>query len=334
VIRGLRRDGVAVVYVSHHLDEVRQIADRITVLRDGAAVCTSDARDTNPTEVIRAMVGREITSLFPRRTSRLGDVMLRVRGLDVQAPGTRGGNRLALSGIEFDVREGEVLGIGGLMGAGRSELLMHLFGAWGRRVAGHVFVRQAEVGPHATPRECIRAGMVLVSEDRKRFGLLLDQTIVFNLTLSNLRRLSSAAGVLNHEESLRAARHQTDSLHVKCSGLDDRVARLSGGNQQKIVLGKALMTRPRILLLDEPTRGIDVGAKQEVYELIGAMTDAGHAVVLVSSELPELMEMSDRIIMLRAGRIGGTFARGEATPDMLLRAAMGEVDRVAITGSA
>jgi D-xylose transport system ATP-binding protein len=294
------------------------------VLRDGATVVTSDAGMTTSADVIRAMVGREISNLFPRRSARPGRTLLRVQGLDVAAPGAGADADLALAGINFDVREGEVLGIGGLMGAGRSELLMHLFGAWGRRVAGRVFVGESELeAARQSTAESIRAGVALVTEDRKRYGLLLDQTVAFNLTLSALGRLSHGGVVLDHAYALRAARDSCDALRVKTPALDARVGALSGGNQQKVVLGKALMTNPRVLLLDEPTRGIDVGAKQEVYELINRLTDSGHAVVLVSSELPELMAMSDRIVMLHEGRIGGTFTRGDATPERLLAAAMG-----------
>ncbi len=326
ILRDLRRHGVACAYISHRLDEVFALADRITVLRDGATVSTSDAAATTTAAVIRAMVGREIATLFPRRASHPGKPLLRVERLDVAAADRRSNDRLALAGIDLEVREGEVLGIGGLMGAGRSELLMHLFGAWGKRVGGRVYVGDTELDgkPESTSRS-IRAGMVLVSEDRKRYGLLLQQTVAFNLTLSSLPDFARARGgvVLDHALALRTARASCDALRVKTPSLDATVAGLSGGNQQKVVLGKALMTRPRVLLLDEPTRGIDVGAKQEVYELINQLTEAGHAVVLVSSELPELMAMSDRVVMLHEGRIGGAFTRAEATAERLLAAAMG-----------
>jgi D-xylose transport system ATP-binding protein len=324
ILRELRgRHGVACVYISHRLEEVFALADRITVLRDGATVVTSDVSATSTPEVIRAMVGREIASLFPARAPKFGRPLLRVEGLSVKAPDEASGVS-KLNDVTFQVREGEVLGIGGLMGAGRSELLLHLFGAWGRRVAGRVHVGDVNLnGIRQTTGDAVRAGMVLVSEDRKRFGLLLDQTVAFNLTLSSLGRLSHGGVVLDHALALREARDSCAALRVKTAGLDTRVGALSGGNQQKVVLGKALMTRPRVLLLDEPTRGIDVGAKQEIYELINRLTDDGHAVVLVSSELPELMAMSDRIVMLHEGRVGGTFTRDEATAERLLAAAMG-----------
>jgi D-xylose transport system ATP-binding protein len=325
ILRELRRrHGVACVYISHRLEEVFAVSDRVSVLRDGETVLTSDVSAISKAEVIRAMVGREITNLFPRRVSKVGRPLLRVERLSVAAPDDRAGGAPALDGITFEVREGEVLGVGGLMGAGRTELLLHLFGAWGRHLAGHVDVDgRTLTGRRRTTADAIRAGMVLVSEDRKRFGLLLEQSVAFNLTLSSLGRLSHGGVVLDHALALREARGSCDALCVKTPSLDARVATLSGGNQQKVVLGKALMTRPRVLLLDEPTRGIDVGAKQEIYGLINRLTDEGHAVVLVSSELPELMAMSDRIIMLHEGRVGGTFTRDQATAERLLAAAMG-----------
>jgi D-xylose transport system ATP-binding protein len=325
ILRELRaRHGVACVYISHRLEEVFALADRITVLRDGATVATCDARATSKAEVIRAMVGREIAEQFPRRTPTIGPPLLRVEGLSVTAPDNGAAGVLALHDVSFEVGEGEVLGIGGLMGAGRSELLLHLFGAWGRRLAGRVSVGDTELtGRRQTTGDAIRAGMVLVGEDRKRFGLHLDQSVAFNLTLSSLGRMSHGGVVLDHALALREARGSCESLCVKTPGLDARVGALSGGNQQKVVLGKALMTRPRVLLLDEPTRGIDVGAKHEIYELINRLTDNGHAVVLISSELPELMAMSDRILMLHQGRAGGSFTREQATAERLLAAAMG-----------
>jgi D-xylose transport system ATP-binding protein len=226
-----------------------------------------------------------------------------------------------LSDISFDVRAGEVLGIGGLMGAGRSELLMHIFGAFGRRTAGEVLLNGEPLGPGNTPVQSIRRGLVLVSEDRKRYGLVLAQSIGFNMSLSSLGQLTRA-GMIDSLTEARRNRELFDSLRVKAPSLSTPVGTLSGGNQQKIVIGKALMTLPKVIFLDEPTRGIDVGAKVEVYELINRLTASGFAVVLVSSELPELMGMSDRILMLAEGRVGGLFTRQEATQEKLLAAAM------------
>ncbi|HWZ87909.1 MAG TPA: sugar ABC transporter ATP-binding protein, partial [Polyangiaceae bacterium] len=318
VIRDLRARGIAAIYISHKFEEVFAIADRITVLRDGKSIVTLGAKDTTPDEVIRHMVGRPITELFPRRASTPGEVLLSVSGLSV-AP--RSGAPARLRELSFEVRAGEVLGIGGLMGAGRSELLLHLFGAWGARSAGHVKLAQKELDS-PSPHRALSAGLALVSEDRKRYGLFLESPIGFNLSLSSLSRLQRH-GLLDQGAEVERSQGLFSSLRVKAPGLETPVRTLSGGNQQKVVIGKALMTEPKVLLLDEPTRGIDVGAKLEVYEVINRLCEEGKAIVLVSSELPELLGMSDRIVMLAEGRIGGTFSRAEATQERLLAAALG-----------
>jgi D-xylose transport system ATP-binding protein len=324
IVRGLRAQGVACVYISHKLDEVFALADRITVLRDGVTQGTLNAAATNPGEIIRLMVGRRIEDLYPRRPSTPGRMLLRVRALSAAASAHA---VPLLRDIDLDVAAGEVLGIGGLMGAGRSELLLHLIGLWGERRAGAV---ELDGQPLAcrSPRAALRAGLALVTEDRKRYGLVLQQGTTFNLTLSSLARLRRGP-FIDEEREGAAARSAVAELHIKTHAPDSPVATLSGGNQQKVVLGKALMATPKVLLLDEPTRGIDVGAKLEVYELIHRLTAEGKAIVLVSSELGELLGMSDRIVMLHAGRIGGSFARGGATQEKLLAAAMGRLGQAA-----
>jgi D-xylose transport system ATP-binding protein len=322
-LRRLRTNGTACIYISHKLDEVFSIADRITILRDGASVATLPVREATIPLVIKHMVGREITDLFPRRatppaaTSDSG--VLEVKNLSVvPAPGAPA----MLHDISFTLNPGEVLGFGGLMGAGRTELLMHIFGAWGLRTSGEVKLR-GESYREPTPRRSIDRGLILVSEDRRRFGLVLEQSIGFNLSLASLRRFRRPSGHIDAVAEFARNQHFFTSLRVKAPDQDARVGGLSGGNQQKVVLGKALMTEPHVVMLDEPTRGIDVGAKVEVYELINQLTAAGKAVILVSSELPELMGMSDRIMMLAEGRIGGEFTRAEFSQEKLLAAAMG-----------
>lgn len=321
LLRELRGRGIALIYISHKLDEVFALADRITILRDGATISTHAVAATSKARVIRDMVGREIQDLFPRHVSAPGEVRLRVEALTV-SPAS--GAPARLHAISFAVRGGEVLGLGGLMGAGRTELLMHLFGAWGVRQGGQVEVdgRLLSAGDPAT---ALAGGLALVSEDRKRFGLVLERDIAFNLSLSSITRLRRG-GLVDEEAEVRVNQRFFQSLRVKAPSLETIVGTLSGGNQQKVVIGKALMTEPRVVFLDEPTRGIDVGAKLEVYELINRLTAEGRAVVLVSSELPELMGMSDRILMLHEGRIGGEFTRADATPEKLLAAAMGRDD--------
>jgi D-xylose transport system ATP-binding protein len=324
LVKRLRADGVACAYVSHKLDEVFAIADRITVLRDGVAQGTEPAASTDAPRVIARMVGRPIEDLYPKRPTSPGGVLLRVRGLDVARSR---GTPAILHGIDLEVAAGEVLGIGGLMGAGRSELLLHLTGHFGHRLAGQVDVDGASVGAD-DPGSAARAGLAIVTEDRKRLGLVLDQGVRFNLTLSSLARLRRGP-FIDELAELETARRSVQSLRIKTAELDTRVGALSGGNQQKVVIGKALLTEPRVLLLDEPTRGIDVGARLEVYELMNRLAAEGRAIVMVSSELPELLGMSDRIVMLHAGRVGGVFSRAEATPERLLAAAMGRLGRAA-----
>jgi D-xylose transport system ATP-binding protein len=319
ILRDLRNRGIASVYISHKLDEVFAICDRITVLRDGSSVVTLETAQTNKAEVIRHMVGREITDLFPRYPTTPGAPVLEVENLSVINPHT---GRQFLFEINFSLCAGEVLGIGGLMGAGRTELLMHLFGVWGRRESGTVRLDGREVRG-CKPAEIIRRGMALLSEDRRRYGLILDKTVGFNLSLSSLRSLTNHR-LIDQGLEYQRNEHFFQALHIKAPTMEARANELSGGNQQKVVIGKALMTEPLVIFLDEPTRGIDVGAKLEIYEIINQLTDAGKAVVLVSSELPELIGMSDRILMLHEGRVGGEFSRAEATPEKLLAASMGQ----------
>ena len=321
ILRNLRSRGLASIYISHKLDEVFAISDRITVLRDGSSVVTLDAAQTNKTEIIRHMVGREITDLFPRHPARPGAPVLAVESINVAHPHT--GERF-LFDINFSLCAGEVLGIGGLMGAGRTELLMHLFGVWGRRKSGTVRLAGREL-QGGKPDEIIRRGMVLVSEDRRRYGLILDKAIGFNLSLSSLRSLTRYR-LIDRDLEFKRNDRLFRSLRVKAPTMEAMVGKLSGGNQQKVVVGRVLMTEPLVIFLDEPTRGIDVGAKLEIYETINQLTDAGKAVVLVSSELPELIGMSDRILMLHKGHVGGEFSRSEATPERLLAAAMGQTE--------
>ncbi len=318
ILKDLRARGISCIYISHRLEEVFALADRITVLRDGGTVATLERAAASVDAVIRHMVGREIKDLFPRRACAAGAPLLRVSGLNAAAaPGAPA----FLKDISFEARAGEVLGFGGLMGAGRSELLMHLFGAWGRRLSGAVELLGRPLDA-VTPESALAKGLALVTEDRRRYGLVLDHPIAFNLSLSSLKTLS-AGFLLDRRREREENAAQARALRVKAASLDVRVGGLSGGNQQKVVLGRVLMAGPSVVFLDEPTRGIDVGAKIEVYEIVNALTAAGKAVVLVSSELPELIGMSDRILMLHDGRVSGSFLRSEATQENLLAAAMG-----------
>jgi D-xylose transport system ATP-binding protein len=317
IIRGLREKGITCVYISHKLDEVFSICDRITALRDGHSIITLNTKQTDKNEVIRHMVGREIKDLFPRRSTEKGKVLFKVEHLTVREPGKP---KPVLEDISFDVRAGEVFGIGGLMGAGRTELLMHIMGLYGERVSGTVLVDDAPLHAHI-PADVIDNGLFLASEDRKRFGLLLPKSIGFNLSIASIKKFAHNA-FINRLSEMRANQVFMKSLGIKAPGQEVPVFALSGGNQQKVVLGKALMTEPKVIMLDEPTRGIDVGAKVEVYETINKLTAEGKAVVLVSSELPELLGMSDRILVLSNGHVGGLFNRSEANQEVIMNAAM------------
>ncbi|MEO8178916.1 MAG: sugar ABC transporter ATP-binding protein [Deltaproteobacteria bacterium] len=317
IILDLKGRGVSSIYISHKLDEVFQLSDRITVLRDGQSVFSVPRRETDESSIVQQMVGRRVDDLFPPRRGKPGEVLLSVDKLSV-AP--RAGEPARLRDISFEVRGGQVLGIGGLMGAGRTELLMHLFGCYGERLSGEVRFagRPLRVDD---PAGNVRAGLVLVTEDRKRYGLCLDAMVGFNLSLSALRELSQT-GFVDTERELQENRRMVDSMSIKAASLEVKVGTLSGGNQQKVVLGRALMTEPKVVLLDEPTRGIDIGAKSEIYTLVRELTEQGLAVVLVSSELPELIGLADRILMLCEGQLGGSFDAREATQAELLSAAM------------
>ncbi|HEY5753261.1 MAG TPA: sugar ABC transporter ATP-binding protein [Chthoniobacterales bacterium] len=324
LLQRLRAEGTTCVYISHKLGEVFAIADRITVLRDGSSIVTLDAKDTSIPQVIKYMVGRELGDLFPRKPPLApGEVLLSVQDLTVARNASE---KNFLKNISFDLREGEVLGIGGLMGAGRTELLTHIYGAWGVRKSGHVFFKQNPLSLH-TPSKTLRSGLALATEDRRRYGLNLSMAVGFNLSLSSLHDMTRF-GKINFSSEYVRNQQFFDQLRVKAPGQHSVVGGLSGGNQQKVVLGKVLMTGPSVIMLDEPTRGIDVGAKLEIYELINRLTAEGKGILLVSSELPELMGMSDRIIMLHEGQIGGEFVRGEFSQEKLLAAAVGQTAAV------
>lgn len=317
IIRTLKERNITCVYISHKLDEVFLISDRITVLRDGKSIVTMPRAETNKNEVIRHMVGREIQDFFPRRPSEAGPTLLKIEDLSV---GEQGKARPVLDHINLEVHAGEVVGLGGLMGAGRTELLMHILGLYGQRLSGGILVDGKPLVTHL-PSEVIKNGLFLASEDRKRFGLVLTKSIGFNLSLASLKQFTRNQ-LIDHNSEMQSNQSFMKSLAIKAQNQETQVMVLSGGNQQKVVLGKALMTHPRVMLLDEPTRGIDVGAKVEVYEIINKLTAEGKGVILVSSELPELIGMSDRIVVLSNGRIGGVFTRKEATQEALMTAAM------------
>ena len=318
ILGTLRERGVACVYISHRLREVNRIADRVTVLRDGKTVLTDAKANMGEERMIRNMVGRDLAHLFPRRERPVGATVLEVRNWTVADPIT---GDLRVNDVSFQVRKGEILGIAGLMGAGRTELAMSLFGSWGEKRAGEAWLEGKKVDIR-NAHDAIRFGLALLSEDRKRFGLVLGMDVKENSTLASLARIARA-GVIDKNEEIRSTERYVKELRTKTPSVEQKVGNLSGGNQQKVVIAKWLLTHPKVLILDEPTRGIDVGAKVEVYEIMNALVDQGVCVVMISSELPEVLGMSDRILVLHEGRLTGQFSRDEATEEKVMVSATG-----------
>jgi len=323
ILNKLRARGVGMVYISHKLDEVFRMADRITVLRDGRTVGTEPTSALDEARVISKMVGREVGSIFPQAGHERGDVVFEARNITVEDPNIKG--KLLVDNVSFAVRRGEVLGVAGLMGAGRSDLLMAIFGAHAGRFTGEILV-EGKLVRIARPSDAIRYGIGFVTEDRKRFGLILDQTILNNMTIAGLTRLSGRFFTDTGAEA-KAGMRSMRELRVKAPSVFTVAGTLSGGNQQKVVLAKWLLTNPRVLFLDEPTRGIDVGAKQEIYAQINKLAREGLALVLVSSELPEVLGLSDRVLVLHEGRITGEFTRKQATPEAVMACATGHTQK-------
>ncbi|CAL9334596.1 Ribose import ATP-binding protein RbsA [Nocardiopsis dassonvillei] len=312
VARTLRDAGSALLFISHRFDEVFSLCDRITVVRDGAFVSCDPTADLDVDTVVRRMVGREVTSLYPKEEAEHGDVVLEVGGL------TRTG---VFADVSFSVRAGEIVALAGLVGAGRSEVVRAVFGvdrydAGGVRVAGRPL-------PPGRPRAAINAGMALVPEDRRHQGLVMEASIGRNATATR-RRVLSRFGLLGARAEHTAAREWGERLSLKYGSLDDAVSTLSGGNQQKVVLAKWLSTEPRVLFIDEPTRGIDVGTKAEVHRLLSALAGQGLAIVMVSSELPEVLGMADRVLVMHEGRITAELDRAEADEESVMYAATGQ----------
>ena len=318
IIKQLAGAGVAVVYISHRIDEVMLLADRVTVFRDGAHVLTEPIAVLSRDAIIRAMVGREKVGVAAAAHAPGAERVLSVQDLSLDVPGRRGWRRV-LDGVSFDVHRGEILGIGGLLGSGRTEILETIFGSSIGRRGGEIALDGRLVAINS-PRDARRLGIALVTEDRKAKGLHLHSSIRDNVALPSLGRISRF-GVRSFADEAAVARHAVGNLGVRCTGIDQLAATLSGGNQQKVVIGKWLETAPRVLLLDEPTRGIDVGAKQEIYDLVFRLAGQGLAIVLVSSELPELLLLADRIVVMSEGRQTGVLDRAEASEEAIMQLA-------------
>ena len=317
IIRRLRGEGKGIIYITHRMEEVFKIADRLTVMRDGQYIGTVNAAETCKDEIIKMMVGRDMSEQYPKDPTEKGEVVLEVKNLTYTPPA--GSFRRSLKNISLEVRRGEVLGIAGLAGAGRSEFFECLAGVHYGNTTGEVLVEGKPV-QIKSPADAIAAGISFATEDRKGTGLVLQRSIGENMSLPLLKKFSPAFFMKNSEETV-IWKKQMDTLRIKAPGSKTLASSLSGGNQQKVVLAKWLMTEPKILLLDEPTRGIDVGAKAEIYQLINNLAKQGMAIIVVSSELPEVIGISDRIVTFCEGELTGEFRQEEATQEILLRSA-------------
>lgn len=312
VVRDLRSDGVGVIYISHRLEEIFALADRVTVLRDGESVGTNPVDGLTESQMIRLMVGREVDSIYPPAEGEVRDTVLSLRGLGCTAGGVKS--------VDLDLRAGEIVGLSGLVGAGRTELARVLFGITPAD-EGEIFLNGKEVRI-GSPREAIRLGIGYVPEDRRRHGVVLEMKISENITMAAQRKLFPG-GLLNFRIESEAAKRFVGDLGVKASGPDALGGSLSGGNQQKVSVARWLATEPKVLILDEPTQGVDVGAKAEIHRIIRGLAKEGLAVLMISSELPEVLGMSDRVAVMREGRIAALLGKEEADAHSVMAAALG-----------
>ena len=314
IVRQLRTQGVAILFISHRFEEIFDIADRVTVLRDGAHILTKPVGELTQAETISAMVGRELSALFPKQDAAIGPVVLEVRDL------TRSGE---FRDVSFQVRQGEILGFAGLVGAGRTEVAQAIFGIT-RPEAGTILLDGKAVH-FASPTEAMHHGVAYVPEDRYQHGLVREFPIASNVTMPIWRSISNWLGIVDQRRERAIANDYYQRLQIHATGIDQLAQSLSGGNQQKVVIAKWLATKPRVLILDEPTRGVDIGAKAEVHRLISQLASEGMAIVMISSELPEVLAMSDRILVMHEGHVTGEFDRKDADQERVMVAAMGQV---------
>jgi ribose transport system ATP-binding protein len=311
VIDSLKKQGVGIVYISHRMEEIFQICDRISVLRDGQFIDSKEVAKTNFDEIVKLMVGRQLGERFPERNTKIGQERFKVENL------TSNGS---FENISFSVHQGEIVGVAGLMGAGRSEIMQAIFG-YRSLDGGKMFIDGKEV-TIKSPYEAITAGIAFVTEDRKSQGLILDLSVRENLSITTLDKISKKS-VVSAKTEISLVDEMIEKLHVKTSGREISVKSLSGGNQQKIVIGKWLGIHPKILILDEPTRGVDVGAKKEIYQLMNDLTKQGVSIIMVSSELPEILGMSDRVLVIHEGKLANVLNKSEATQENIMQSATG-----------
>lgn len=311
VVKSLREKGVSIVYISHRMEEIFELCDRITILRDGSYIATKAIKDTDMNDVVKMMIGREIGERYPQRDCKIGDVMLDVQNL--ACPGV-------FEKVSFQVRAGEILGVSGLMGAGRTEIMQAIFGNM-PHVTGKIIIDGREV-QNKSPQQAMKNGIGFITEDRKVEGLMLEESIMKNISMANLGRISRH-GVLDKKAEQNLVKRGIEELHIKCFGPQHECDNLSGGNQQKVVFAKWIYTEPKVLILDEPTRGVDIGAKKEIYNIINDLAAKGVAIIMVSSELPEVLGMSDRIMVVREGMVRGVLDKKEADQENIMILATG-----------
>ena len=322
IMKELRDDGITCIMISHKLREVTAVADTITVLRDGSTICSIDSATGDITEanIIRNMVGRSLDNVYPKRASHeFGDVMFEIKNLTVEDPST---GREMLHDVNIKVRKGEIVGLQGLMGAGRTECALSVFGnPYNYRIKSGEVILDGVSHMFKSPREAINAGLAYVTEDRKGNGLVLMQDIRYNISLPNLDALVNGLAINEREEILVANRYKND-INIKAPSIEQKTMNLSGGNQQKVSIAKWLYIGPKVLILDEPTRGIDVGAKFEIYSLMNKMVEEGMSIIMISSELPEVLGMSDRLYVMSEGHITGELSAEEATEEKVMAMAI------------
>lgn len=311
VVNSLRKKGVSIVYISHRMEEIFELCDRITVLRDGSYIGTKKIAETDMNDVVKMMIGREIGERYPLRDVEPGEVVFEVKGLE--SPGV-------FRDVSFQVRAGEVLGVSGLMGAGRTEIMQAVFGNLPVS-AGSIHLNGKEIY-NKTPEQAMRNGIGFITEDRKVEGLMLEESIMKNISIANLGRLSRS-GVMQKKTEQDLVEQGIKELNIKCFGPEHECGSLSGGNQQKVVFAKWIYTDPKVLILDEPTRGVDIGAKKEIYNIINDLAAKGVAIIMVSSELPEVLGMSDRVMVVREGLVRGILSKEEANQENVMILATG-----------
>jgi len=316
VIESLRKQNVAIIYISHRMEEISQICDRITVLRDGELIGTENIEDVSFDDIVRMMVGRELGNRFATRNHEIGEVVLEVENLQLAD---------VFSDVSFNVRAGEILGISGLMDAGRTEILETIFG-YRNKDQGKIKLHGKQLNIKH-PSDAVNAGLAFISEDRQAKGAIIGASIRENISLTNMETISSKAGIISTSKERKLAQDLIEKLQVNTVNMNQEVKRLSGGNQQKVVIAKWIGINPKVLLLDEPTRGVDVGAKQEIYQIMNELSKNGAAIIMVSSELPEILGVSDRVMVIHEGEVTGMFDREDADQEIIMTAAAGGEDK-------